>query len=796
MNYGGAMAVPVELCKRVFDIIIENNLVRDDFDIYKASQNKPIRLDFNNIVVTDGVLNIDLPASVDRATISGLAIERVVNQKPVAIASATPLTGNAPLLVDFDATASTDDADITGYLWQLEPGVTSTEAILSYTFTTPGTYAVNLTVTDAEGLSDQTSLTIEVGENPDRNDVAMYINTGSSSTVNLEGHSFVGDKNTPTIYNSDYSYEDSSTSPASLYRTERGPVANRGTLTYAIPVPNGIYTISTYHAELWWGKNGGKATAGKRVFDILIEGNLVKDNFDIFKESNNKPTKLSFYNIVVSDGILNLSLPASVDKSSISGIAIEGADLNNAPVAAISATPKVGTAPFEVSFNSDNSTDDKGIVAYRWDFKDGTISTQKNPKHVFATTGMYNVSLRVTDGEGLIDTENVMIEAKGCNAIPQPWLSADIGSVAAAGNTCYYNSEFKVNASGADIWGSNDEFHFVYRQLTGDGEIIARVSSLSKVNNWTKAGVMMRAGTAAGAKHAFMTLAPDPTNAGNGKYGYAFQSRSSTNGGSLSNTPRVLPNAALPYYVRLVRTGNTFTGYISQTNGNWTQVSSATISMDATIQVGIATTSHKDGTIAQAVYNNVSVRNMGQTSAIAAAPMNGNAPLKVEFNGSEEDERAYTDASLTYFWEFQDGQTSTGLNPQHTFEKAGFYPVSLTVKRGDEVLYQNTVEIRVDGRSDSSLTPEELEAGIFSTRMYPNPATSKVTLEVSNDSKSITKINVFDIRGRMILDFDAEKIKTDNRYDLDVESLEAGVYMLSISGDQGIVEQKRLLIKD
>lgn len=47
-----------------------------------------------------------------------------------------------------------------------------------------------------------------------------------------------------------------------------------------------------------------------------------------------------------------------------------------------------------------------------------------------------------------------------------------------------------------------------------------------------------------------------------------------------------------------------------------------------------------------------------------------------------------------------------------------------------------------------------------------------------------------------MLDFDAEKVKAGNRYDLDVESLEAGVYMLSISGDQGIVEQKRLIIKE
>ncbi|KKM94014.1 hypothetical protein LCGC14_1202510, partial [marine sediment metagenome] len=133
------------------------------------------------------------------------------------------------------------------------------------------TYPVTLTVTDAQGLSDQTSLTIEVSESPDTNDVAMYINAGGADNVNLEGHTFVGDKNTPSIYSGNYTYEDTEASPSSLYRIERGPGVNLGTLNYAIPVPNGTYTISTYHAELWWGKKGGNATAGKRVFDILIE---------------------------------------------------------------------------------------------------------------------------------------------------------------------------------------------------------------------------------------------------------------------------------------------------------------------------------------------------------------------------------------------------------------------------------------------------------------------------------------------------------------------------------------------
>jgi hypothetical protein len=67
-----------------------------------------------------------------------------------------------------------------------------------------------------------------------------------------------------------------------LFRSERF-----GNLTYTLPVAQtGKYTVNLYFSEAWFGPgNPGGGGAGSRTFDILINGVMLKKNFDIFKES-------------------------------------------------------------------------------------------------------------------------------------------------------------------------------------------------------------------------------------------------------------------------------------------------------------------------------------------------------------------------------------------------------------------------------------------------------------------------------------------------------------------------------
>jgi hypothetical protein len=65
------------------------------------------------------------------------------------------------------------------------------------------------------------------------------------------------------------------------------------------------------------------------VFDISVEGNVVKSKVDLFIENKNQPTMFEFKTITVSDGVLNLNLKASINNATISGIALFGESDND-----------------------------------------------------------------------------------------------------------------------------------------------------------------------------------------------------------------------------------------------------------------------------------------------------------------------------------------------------------------------------------------------------------------------------------------------------------------------------------
>ena len=84
-----------------------------------------------------------------------------VNQAPVAVVSANPTQGNIPLSVTFNAGNSSDeDGDNLTYLWDFGNGDTSTDAIVSRTFTEEGRFPVSLTVNDGQQDSEQAFTTI------------------------------------------------------------------------------------------------------------------------------------------------------------------------------------------------------------------------------------------------------------------------------------------------------------------------------------------------------------------------------------------------------------------------------------------------------------------------------------------------------------------------------------------------------------------------------------------------------------------------------------------------------------
>jgi PKD repeat protein len=85
-----------------------------------------------------------------------------VNQPPSAIAEATPISGDAPLTVDFVGSGSTDDTPGLTFSWDFGDGGGATIPDPSYTYTQPGNYSALLTVTDAGGLQDSDQIAVSI----------------------------------------------------------------------------------------------------------------------------------------------------------------------------------------------------------------------------------------------------------------------------------------------------------------------------------------------------------------------------------------------------------------------------------------------------------------------------------------------------------------------------------------------------------------------------------------------------------------------------------------------------------
>jgi len=216
--------------------------------------------------------------------------------------------------------------------------------------------------------------------------------------------------------------------------------------------------------------------------------------------------------------------------------------------------------------------------------------------------------------------------SSGGGALPSGWADSDIGATGATGGASYSAGTFSVQGAGADVWGSADAFHFAYQSLTGDGSIVARVSSIGNTAAWAKAGVMIRGSLSAGSPHAFMLV-----SAGKGA---SFQRRTSSGGASASTAGSL---STPPRWVKLTRSGNTLTGFESSNGSTWTQVGSDTVVMGSAVYVGLGVTSHVAGTNTTATFDNVSIQSGGSggnppglpsgwsDSDIGSVPLSGSA---------------------------------------------------------------------------------------------------------------------------------------------------------------------------
>jgi subtilisin family serine protease len=98
-----------------------------------------------------------------------------VNQTPVAQFTATPVTGTAPLVADFDAASSSDsDGAITNYAWNFGDGQSGSGQTVEHTYTSAGAFTASLTVTDDQGATATTGQSVAVSS-PSPNSATLNV---------------------------------------------------------------------------------------------------------------------------------------------------------------------------------------------------------------------------------------------------------------------------------------------------------------------------------------------------------------------------------------------------------------------------------------------------------------------------------------------------------------------------------------------------------------------------------------------------------------------------------------------
>jgi regulation of enolase protein 1 (concanavalin A-like superfamily) len=188
-----------------------------------------------------------------------------------------------------------------------------------------------------------------------------------------------------------------------------------------------------------------------------------------------------------------------------------------------------------------------------------------------------------------------------------------------------------MNGLGSDIWGLTDQFRFVYKQLTGNGSIIARVDQLDNTDVWAKAGVMIRATLDSDSALVDGIITPD------GRVGMQWRTgRAVDMADPDGSNHSVTDTVTLPTWVKLTRNGNTFSVQYSSDGQTWMDIvpetagdpASIEVTMPQTVYVGLAVCSHNDSQTTSALFSEIAttgtISGQWQSAPIGADQVAGN----------------------------------------------------------------------------------------------------------------------------------------------------------------------------
>ena len=351
----------------------------------------------------------DGKGGTDTASVNITVDEEIIiveNIAPVANLTATPNSGTSPLEVTFDASGSTDaNGDNLTYTIEYGDGESSTGATTTHIYTA-GEYTAIVTVSDGNGGTDTASVNIIV----DEEDVVVTPPTGDCT---FGTPTSIALANVNTTYNNVHVLGNGGPNMNAINKfTVNWDLANNGLYQFSFNLNSSPWYIDFSDTN----QNFNEPSPAITLTGTGITG--LDGAYNVALDGENFVLVASNYTIYFSN-------------SSTAPDCGDNVDVNEAPIAVLTSNTTSGITPLNISFNGSASTDPDGdALTYGWDFGDGTTAFGIAADKTFDVAGTYEVTLTVTDTEGLAssDTTTIIVTTLGVNVAPVAVISASTTS--------------------------------------------------------------------------------------------------------------------------------------------------------------------------------------------------------------------------------------------------------------------------------------------------------------------------------------------------------------------------------
>lgn len=190
---------------------------------------------------------------------------------------------------------------------------------------------------------------------------------------------------------------------------------------------------------------------------------------------------------------------------------------------------------------------------------------------------------------------------------PNGWHCDDIGNPAVEGDESQSGTTWTVQGTGEDIWGPSDQFHYVWKYITGNGSISARLVSQVSTSHYPKAGLLVRESLAPDSPYYAVFV--EPGNKGNG---ISVEVRSRQ---GLISTAIAAINGSAPVYLKVTLVRGNLNAYVSHDGITWTLIPllpnlkglGNPLNPGKTVLVGMAVTSHDVNAINTVTFDSVRI---------------------------------------------------------------------------------------------------------------------------------------------------------------------------------------------